>query len=154
MIDDSCEDIKLENISTLHIEFEEICDLVVNEDLLTTAGKDGYEPNLTTYNASDVRFVTPEPEPQYEPVYEEPQTNKPEEAEKTTDNQYTEKVEESQEATTEETPHYVDDGSFKEELNEKIDEAIANNHPQSRFGKVFDELNKNNEHDKNRRIAN
>lgn len=79
MIDDSCEDRKLENISTLHIECEEICGLVVNEDLLTTTGEDGYEPNLTTYNASDVTFVTPEPEPQYEPVSEEPQTNKPEE---------------------------------------------------------------------------
>lgn len=130
-----------------HIEFEEICDLVVNEDLFKTAGEDGYEPNLTTYNASDVTFVTPEPEPQYEPVYEEPQTNEPEEVENTTDNQHTEEVEESQETTTEETPHYVDDGSFKEELNEKIDEAIANNRPQSRFGKVFDELNENNEDD-------
>lgn len=147
MIDDSCEDRKLENISTLHIEFEEICDLVVNEDLLTTAGEDGYEPNLTTYNASDVTFVTPEPEPQYEPVYEEPQTNEPEEVENATYNQYTEEVEESQEATTKETPHYVDDGSFKEDLNENIYEAIANNRPQSRFGKVFDELNENNEDD-------
>lgn len=100
------------------------------------AGKDGYAPNLTTYNASDVTFVTPEPEPQYETVSEEPQTNKPEE------------VEESQETTTKETPHYIDDGSFKEELNEKIDESIANNCPQSRFGKVFDELNENNENDK------
>ena len=126
---------KLENLSALHIEFKEICDLVVNEDLFKTAGEDGYEPNLTTYNASDVTFVTPEPESQYEPVYEEPQTNEPEE------------VEQSQETTTEETPHYVDDGSFKEKLNEKIDEAIANNRPQSRFGKVFDELNENNEND-------
>ena len=139
---------KLENLSALHTKFEEICDLVVNEDLLTTAGEDGYEPNLTTYNASDVTFVTPEPEPQYEPVSEEPQTNKPEEVENTTDNQCTEEVEKSQEPTTEETPHYVDDGSFKEELNEKIDEAIANNRPQSCFGKVFDELNENNENDK------
>lgn len=70
---------KLANLSALHIEFEEICDLVVNEDLFKTAGEDGYEPNLTTYNASYVTFVTPEPEPQYEPVYEEPQTNEPEE---------------------------------------------------------------------------
>ena len=138
---------KLENLSALHTKFEEICDLVVNEDLLTTAGKDGYEPNLTTYNASDVTFVTPEPEPQYEPVYEAPQTNELEEVENTTDNQYTEEVEKSQEPTTEETPYYVDDGSFKEDLNENIDEAIANNGPQSRFVKVFDELNENNEDD-------
>ena len=39
MIDDSCEDRKLENLSTLHIEFEEICDLVVNEDLLKQLAK-------------------------------------------------------------------------------------------------------------------
>ena len=31
---------KLENLSALHTKFEEICDLVVNEDLFKTAGED------------------------------------------------------------------------------------------------------------------
>lgn len=43
-----------------NIEFVEINDLVVNEDLFATAGEKGFKETFKTYNASEVKFITDE----------------------------------------------------------------------------------------------
>ena len=42
------------------IEFVEINDLVVNEDLFATAGEKGFKETFKTYNSNEVKFITDE----------------------------------------------------------------------------------------------
>ncbi|MBR2468365.1 MAG: hypothetical protein IKB42_04935 [Clostridia bacterium] len=67
------------------IEFVEINDLVVNEDLFATAGEKGFKETFKTYSSNEVKFITDEElaaqqaqtEPQEEPQAEEEQAPAP-----------------------------------------------------------------------------
>ncbi len=144
-----------------NIEFVEINDLVVNEDLFATAGEKGYKPDFKTYDVSEVKFITDEsvqteqPAPQPKPAgfnkltsinnflnktakveAEQPVMEQPmEEIQFVEDN--TAGVEEYEQPVYEDVPSLDENEPVQPQ---EVEEVAENGRRKSKFGKKFDKI--------------
>lgn len=124
-----------------NIEFVEINDLVVNEDLFATAGEKGFKETFKTYNASEVKFITDEEVAAAQPQPKPAGFNKLSSIDKFLNK--TARAEQPQaEAADVEVPEYVEQPAIQEEVEPQpeVQEEQKGGRRKSKFGKSFDQI--------------